>query len=142
MLPLLQQVLERYPDDVKLVFKNFPLDRHGYARKAAAAALAASAQGKFWEYHDKLFEDPQALSDQRIKQIAVELGLDMEKFNRDMASPGVRQLIQEDEREGRKAGVQGTPTVFVNGKFLKERSFTGFKQMIEAELKKSAKEGS
>lgn len=134
--PLLQQVLDRYPREVKLVFKNFPLARHRFARKAAGAALAADAQGKFWEFHNKLFESYRVINDAKIQDIARELVLDMERFTRDMMSPAIQGLIARDVNNGRKIGVRGIPKVFINGKSLKERSLEGFKQIIDAELRK------
>jgi len=73
-------VLDKYPKEVKLVFKNFPLSKHKFARKAATAALAAKAQGRFWEFHDELFENHRNLNDVKIQEIAKELGLDLERF--------------------------------------------------------------
>lgn len=134
--PLLQQVLDRYPREVKLVFKNFPLARHRFARKAAGAALAADAQAKFWEFHNRLFESYRVINDAKIQDIARELDLDMERFTRDMMSPAIQDLIARDVSNGRKIGVRGIPRVFINGKSLKKRSLEGFKQMIEAELRK------
>jgi protein-disulfide isomerase len=134
--PLLRQVLEKYPNDVKLVVKHFPLPMHGYARKAAIAALAAAKQGKFWEIHEKLFANQKNLSDAKVEAIAGELGLDMEQFNRDLKDPAIASLIDKDMDDGRQANVQGTPTIFVNGKLLNQRSLQGFQQVIEAELKK------
>ncbi len=109
---------------------------HQFARKASSAALAADRQGKFREYHHKLFEAGQSLSDAKIQDIAKELGLDMEKFNKDLNDPAFQNLISRDLIEGNQAEVQGTPTLFVNGKSIKNRSFEGFQQMIEAELNK------
>ncbi len=141
-MPLLQQVLEKYPDDVNLVFKNFPLAMHKSAKKAAAAALAAKAQGKFWSFHNELLENYRALSDAKIQEIAEELGLDIEKFNADMESPAIQKIIADDMQNGRVAGVRGTPAVYVNGKLLKSRSLQSFQKMIDAELKKGEKESS
>jgi predicted DsbA family dithiol-disulfide isomerase len=129
-------VLDRYPREVKLVFKNFPLASHRFARKAAGAALAAHAQGKFWEFHNKLFESYRVINDAKIQDIARELGLDMERFTKDMMSPAIQDLIARDVNNGRKIGVRGIPKVFINGKILKKRSLEGFKQMIEAESRK------
>lgn len=140
LVPLLQQVLEKYPDDVNLVFKNFPLAMHKSARKAAAAALAAKAQGKFWSFHNKLLENSRAISDAKLQEIAEELGLDMEKFNADMEGPAIQKIIADDIQNGRIAGVRGTPAVFVNGKLLKSRSLQSFQKMIDAELKKGKEE--
>jgi protein-disulfide isomerase len=138
-VPLLEQVLEKYPEDVKVVFKNFPLRNHKYARKAAIAALAADKQGKFWEFHDLLFENYNRLSDERIKKIAEELGLDMEKFGKDQKDPQILKLINRDMSEGRSAGVRGTPTVFANGRLLRNRSLEGFQALIDKALNKVSK---
>jgi protein-disulfide isomerase len=129
-------VLEKYPKDVKLVMKNFPLPMHAYARKAAIAALAADKQGKFWEIHEKLFASQKELSDAKVESIARDLGLDMARYNRDLKDPAVASLIDRDLENGRQAKVQGTPTIFVNGKVLNQRSLQGFQQVIDAELKK------
>jgi len=130
-------VLEKYAEDVKLVFKNFPLTKHKFARKAAEAALAAHAQGKFWEFHDKLFENYRNLNEAKVQEIAKELDLDLEGFNRDVNDPAKQKLITRDVKDGQQAGVRSIPTVFINGKFLKNRSLEGFQQMIEAELRRS-----
>jgi protein-disulfide isomerase len=131
-------VLDRYPDTVKFVVKHFPLSSHKFARKAATAALAANNQGKFWEFHHKLFENYRALNDAKIEEIAKELELDMDKFATDMKSPGVVGMINRDVRDGRQIGVRGTPTVYVNGKLLRNRNIQGFMEMIDAELKKGS----
>lgn len=135
--PLLQQVLDKYPENVKLVVKHFPLANHKYAHKAATAALAANVQGKFWEFHNKLFKNYNVINDTKIQDIAKELGIDIEKFNKDMQSPAIKSLIARDMNNGRQIGIRGTPTVFINGKTLKNRSLQGIYQVIEAELKKA-----
>jgi protein-disulfide isomerase len=129
-------VLEKYLKEVKLVEKNFPLQMHKLARPAAAAALAANAQGRFWEYHHKIFENMSSLSDAKFMDMARELNLDLDKFSKDMNSPAVQNLINRDLSEGNQARVSGTPSIFVNGKQLKDRSLQGFQNMIDAELKK------
>ena len=134
--PLLRQVLEKYPNDLKLVVKHFPLPMHVYARKAAIAALAAGRQEKFWEIHEKLFANQKDLSDAKVEAIAGELGLNMEQFNKDLKDPAIASLIDRDMNNGRQANVQGTPTIFISGKLLNQRSLQGFQQAIEAELKK------
>ena len=121
---------------MKLVFKNFPLNIHPFARKAAAAALAAHRQEKFWEYHEKLFEKYRTLNDSVMQEIAGQLELDLEKFNRDMASVSIQGTINRDMNDARALGVRGTPTVFINGKQMKERSTRGFERIIDTELKK------
>ena len=134
MVPLIEQVLDRNRDTVKLVFKNMPLNFHKFADPAARAAMAAQKQGKFWEFHDELFRT-KPLSTDAINNIAVKLGLDIEQFNKDMNDPEVLNQIRKDLFDAQKAGVTGTPTIFINGKKLKNRSPQGFQMMIDAELK-------
>ncbi len=129
-------MLDKYPDNVKLVVKHFPLPNHKYAKTASKAALAANIQGKFWEFHRKLLKNYKVINEVKIQEIAGELGLDMGKFTKDMKLPDIESLIIRDVKNGRQVGVRGTPAIFVNGKILKNRSFRGFYQMIEAELKK------
>ena len=129
-------MLEKYPKDVKLVFKNYPLGNHKYARKAAAAALAAEKQGKFWEFHDMLFENQAELSDQKIKEISESLGLDWEKFSKDMKSSEIIAIINGDKAEGDRARMENVPTIFINGRRLKTISLQGFRAAIEYELQK------
>jgi protein-disulfide isomerase len=125
-----------YPREVKLVFKNFPLASHPYARPAALAALAAHNQGKFWEYHEKLFASQAVFSESKFQEFAGQLGLDTEKFKRDMSSPALQQIIDRDMNDGRRFGVRGVPMVYVNGKPWGERSPRGLQTMIDAELKR------
>ena len=133
-------MLEQYPNDVKLVFKNFPLTRiHKFAAKAAVASLAAEKQGKFWEYHDALFKDYNKIDDAKILEIAETLELDMTKFNEDLSSKDLEAKVSADLREGVDAGVRGTPSLFVNGRLVKQRSPQGFKSLIDDELKKLKK---
>jgi len=135
-VPVLEQVLEKNPDKVKLVFKNFPLRNHKFAMQAATAALAAEKQGKFWEFHDLLFKDYNRLNEQKVQEIARKLKLDMEKFEKDRKDPRIRAMISRDVSEGSRAGVRGTPTIFINGKLLRNRSSAGFQELIEKALKK------
>lgn len=128
-------MLEKNPNTVKLVIKNMPLNFHKFADISARAALAAGNQGKFWEFHDALFE-AEKLSNDLINNTAVKLGLDMAQFNKDINSEPVRQQISKDLLDAQKAGVTGTPTIFINGKRLKNRSPQGFQAMINNELKK------
>ena len=137
-MPELEQVLEKYPNQVKLVFKNFPLRNHKFAMQAAIAALAAEKQGKFWEFHDLLFKDYNHLNEQKIREIAQQLNLDMEKFEKDRKDPQIMAMINRDLSEGNQAGVRGTPTVFINGRLLRNRSMAGFQELIEKALKRPA----
>ena len=138
-MPELEQVLERYPNQVKLVFKNFPLRNHKFAMQAAVAALAAEKQGKFWEFHDLLFKDYNRLNEQKIEEIAQQLKLNMEKFDKDRKDPQIMAMINRDIAEGNQAGVRGTPTVFINGRLLRNRSKAGFQELIEKALKEPIK---
>jgi len=119
--------------------KNYPLPMHQYARRAAAAALAADRQGKYHEFSHKLFENYASLSEDRIQDIAKQLGLDTGKFNRDINDPSIKSIIDRDLNEGNQAEVQGTPTVFINGRVLKNLSTEVVQAMIEQELRKKKK---
>lgn len=133
-------MLEKYPNKIKLIFKNFPLSSiHPFAYKAAVAALAAHAQGKFGEFHNTLFENYNTLNDAKIQEIAKKLKLDMDRFNRALKDPSLEKLIARDITEGRQAGIEGIPALFVNGKFPPEGSLQGLEDLIEAELKKGKK---
>jgi protein-disulfide isomerase len=140
-MPLLEQVLEKYPTDVKLIFKNFPLRNHKYAKQAAIAAMAADRQGKFWEFHDEIFLVYNQLNDAKLEEIAQKLNLDMERFHSDQKDPGIMQAIGSDVQEGFQAGVRGTPSIFVNGRRLKQRSMQGFQMIIDSELAKLRQKG-
>jgi protein-disulfide isomerase len=139
MLRPLEQVFKKYPNEVKLVHKNFPLRNHKYAQKAAAAALAANRQGKFWEFHDRLFKNPNRLNDQKLQEIARELTLNEEKFKKDMQDTEILKMISQDIRDGVKAGVRGTPTIFINGRLLRQRTLEEFQRLIEKDLEKVKK---
>lgn len=133
-------MLDKHSKKVKLVFKNFPLSSiHPFAHKAAVAALAAHAQGKFWEFHSKLFENYRVLNDAKIQEIAKELKFDMERFNKAMQDPSIQKLITRDMKEGQQAGIKKIPIIFVNGKLPKETTLQGIEDLIEAELKKGKK---
>ena len=98
--------------------------------------MAANLQGKFWEFHSKLSKNYNAINDAKIQDIAKELGLNMEEFNKDMQLPIIKSFIARDMNNGRQFGVRGTPTIFINGKKLRNRSLPRIYQAIEAELKK------
>lgn len=109
--------LERELDDqIRFVYRNFPLrEIHPHAQHAAEAAEAAASQSKFWEMHDYLFEHQHALDDEHLRQYAATLGLDMDRFNEDMAQHRYAEKIEEDLRGGIRSGVRGTPAFFING---------------------------
>src|SRR5204863_5224920 len=126
-----------YPAQVKLIFKQFPLDIHSQAAYAAAAALAAHKQGKFWGLHDSMFGLHGRLSREIIGKLAGDLGLDMKQFQADVASAEVRKAVDKDRDDGEKAGVDSTPTLFVNGQHYNGAiTLAALKPIIDGELKK------
>ena len=107
---------------------------------ASIASLAAHQQGKFWEFHTELFKNYNKLNDAKFDEIATNLALDMDKFKQDMKNPAINGIVQRDLKDGVAAGVRGTPSIFVNGRQLKQRSLPGFKKVIDAELAKGKQE--
>ncbi len=136
--PTLRDVEREYRGDVRIVFKHQPLGFHKDARLASKYALAAGQQGKFWEMHDLLFENPRALKESDLKRYAAQLGLDQARIDDYLASNAGERLIQADEALARKIGARGTPTFFVNGrKLVGAQPLSGFKRVIDEELEKA-----
>jgi protein-disulfide isomerase len=122
---------------VKYVSRDYPLSYHENAQKAAEAGECAAEQGKFWEYHDKLFASQDALDVPSLKKYAADLGLDTAKFDACLDSGVMAEEVQKDFAEGNSYGVRGTPAFFVNGiKLRGAQSFTAFQELIEEELKR------
>jgi protein-disulfide isomerase len=120
---------------VRIVWKHFPLDFHKDAPLAHVASVAAAEQGKFWEYHDKLFVSPAKIKRENLVQYARELKLDMTRFEQALNTLQGRELIDADIKEGKQVGVSGTPAFFVNGRFLSgAKPFDEFAKVINAEL--------
>ncbi|MFL5787575.1 MAG: DsbA family protein [Flavisolibacter sp.] len=114
--PLVKRLLKEKGDDLRFVFRNFPLqDIHPMAMSAALAAEAGAIQGKFWEMHDLIFEHQQELSNALLLKFAVELNIDEEKFANDWQSEMIFSRVESDFETGVRSGVNGTPTFFVNG---------------------------
>jgi protein-disulfide isomerase len=114
--PILQGVRRKMGDRLRLVFRHFPLaEAHPHAEHAAEAAEAAGAQGRFWEMHDLLFENQSALDDDDLAMYAAKLGLDAQRVAREIASGTYVNKIRGDFRGGIRSGVNGTPTLFING---------------------------
>jgi protein-disulfide isomerase len=140
-VPQLHALLKAYPTQVKLIFKQFPLDNHSQAAFAATAALAAHRQGRFWQMHDALFAHHNDLSKESVFAIAKNLGLDMTRFELDLKSVAVQQNLQSDIADGERAGVQGTPTLFIDGqRFNGPISLDVLKPVLDTELKQEHKE--
>lgn len=128
--PLISRALREFEGRVRLVFKHYPLSGHENAQPAARAAIAAMRQGKFWEMHDMLFENQLALTASDLESYARRLGLDVERFRRDMEDDETQALIDRNRREGRDVQVRGTPSIFVNG-----RRFSGLPESLPAYLR-------
>ena len=125
-------------DKVKLIYRDFPLGFHQNAQKAAEATEAARELGgddAFWKMHNKIFENQQAISEQDLIKYAKEIGLNENKFKEILISSKYEDEVQDDLKDGQEAGVQGTPTFFINGKILTgAQPFSEFKKIIDEEL--------
>jgi len=135
--PTLAQINQTYGDKARVVFKNLPLRIQPDAPGAAAAAEAAHRQGRFWEMHDKIFANQRDLKPETFRGYAKEIGLDLVKYDKDVASPDVKKRIDADSQEAEKLGVSGTPAFFINGRYLSgAQPFESFKKIIDEELEK------
>ncbi|HEX8566876.1 MAG TPA: thioredoxin domain-containing protein [Pyrinomonadaceae bacterium] len=136
--PVLEEVLKQYlPNKARFVVRDFPLmDLHPQAFRAAEAAAAANAQGKFFEFIDVLYKNQKALDDASLKRYAAEIGLDVKRFEADLASNRFAAEIRKDREDGINYGIKGTPTIFVNGVRVNELSAEAFKTAIEKALTK------
>lgn len=115
--PIVETVRERLGSDLRFVFRNFPLGtQHPHAERAAAAAEAAGSQGAFWPMHDHLFDNQDALTEADLLEYARAVGLDLDRFQDDLAAGTFEDRIREDVRSGARSGVNGTPTFFVGGR--------------------------
>ena len=138
LYPTMKQVEKNYPQQVRIVYRQFPLTNiHPYAQKAAEASLCANAQKKFWEFHDSMFEKQRELSIADLKQRAVDLKLDTQEFNQCLDSGRHAAAIQADIQEGAKHGVTGTPALFINGRLLSgNQPYAEIRDVIEDELQR------
>jgi len=137
--PQLQLVMKVYPTQVKLIFKQFPLDMHSQAAFAAAAAVAAQKQGKFWPMHDALFASRGDLSRPTILALASAIGLDVKRFEADLDSAEIRKAVARDLDDGSRIGVMSTPTLFIDGQHYNGPiKLDALKPLLEAELKHPA----
>jgi protein-disulfide isomerase len=110
------QIKEKYGDKVRFVFRQFPLSFHKAADGAAQASLAAHSQGKFWEFHDQLFQNQKQLDRQSLEGYAKAVGLNVDKFKQELDSKQHAERVEADVKMGNEVAVQGTPTMFINGK--------------------------
>ncbi len=137
--PALDEVVKEFGDKVKLVARDYPLSMHAHAAKAAEAAEAAREQGKYWEYTALLFQNQGKLEIENLKQYATQLQLDRKKFDEALDSGKFADKVQRDLQDGYKIGVNSTPSVFINGKRVRDRTKESLKAAIEAALKELAK---
>jgi protein-disulfide isomerase len=138
--PTLKQIKETYPKDVRVLFRHQPLSFHPNAKGAAEASMAAHEQGKFWEFHDKLFANQKALDRASLEKYAQELGLNMNQFKAALDSGKFRAKVEADASAGAAVGANGTPTFFVNGReFVGAQPFEAFKKIIEEEKARADK---
>jgi len=137
VVPTLKRVQEEYGDRVRLVFKQYPLPSHPQAQKAGEASLCANDQGKFWELHDAMFADQQNLAPEALVAKAEGLGLDVAAFRECLQSGRYAEAVEEDLREGARAGVSGTPAMFVNGRLVSGAvPYEEIARVVEEELER------
>jgi len=135
--PVLEKLVKESKGQVRLFFKHFPLKNHPGTRLSSQAAQAAHRQGKFWEMYDRLFRDMNKQSMDDLLRYAAEIGLDVERFKRDLEDPTLVAIIERDKMEGVKANVRGTPTLFINGKMYHFRHDEAFlKDIINEEAER------
>jgi protein-disulfide isomerase len=132
----LDQLLKEYGNDLRIVYKELPMPFHGNAHAAAEAALAAKAQGKFWQMHDVMFKNQQALDRASLERYASQIGLNVEKFKSDLDSGKWKQKVDEELKEGNRIGANGTPWFFINGKsFVGAQPYEAFKAKVDDAIK-------
>lgn len=127
--PVVEDVFEQHPGQVRLVFKHFPLGMHPNAEKAARAAVAAQKQNKFWELYGLMFENQTALSPDNVEKLAEKAGLDLARFRQDRDSEAVADAVAKDRKQGEALSLDSTPTLFINGR--KFPATTDFKQDLD-----------
>lgn len=133
--PTLQALVAKYPNQVQVVYRHFPLPQHPLARPAAAAAEAAGKQGKFWEMHDIIFQNQQGLTNDSFAQFAQQIGLNVDQFNTDRQSGPITELVQNDYSTANQLGVDSTPTLYLNGvKFVQPATLENLSTAIEQQL--------
>jgi protein-disulfide isomerase len=127
--PVVEQVLEHHPGQVRLVFKHFPLGMHPNAEKAARASVAAQKQGKFWEMYSLLFENQTALSPENVEKLAEQAGVELTRFRQDRDSEAIADSVAKDRKQGEALELDSTPSLFINGR--KFPATTDFKQDLD-----------
>ena len=141
MHPELERLVKEYGDKVRLVTRDFPLSQHTEAFKAAEAAEAARDQGKYWEYIQILLHNQSALTVDKLKGYASELALDRTKFDSALDSGKFAESVQHDIEDGMKLGINGTPTIFINGRRVSVQGYDQLKSIVDAAFKAATKRG-
>jgi len=132
--PIIKEIEQTFGDQIRFVFRHFPLqEAHEFAFQAALAAEAASLQNKFWEMHDAIYDNQYRLSDDLFQELAETIGLDIEQFEKDIQTEAVKQKVEDDFESGVRSGVNGTPSFYVN-----ETKFDGGPEDLFQMLKESA----
>ncbi|PTL76781.1 thioredoxin domain-containing protein [Vitiosangium sp. GDMCC 1.1324] len=132
-----KQLREKYGDQIRIVFRHYPLPAHKDARLAAAASMAAAEQGRFWDFHDALFQQQKELDRASLEKLAGKLNLDVERFKRALDTGVYDNYVEADVVEGRQRGIMGTPTFFINDKaVVGALPLADFAQTIDAALKR------
>ena len=137
MRSILDQVVKKFPNDVALVFKQFPLPHHPFSNGAARAALAAQRQGRFWQMHDVLFMNQGRFNDNKFVELAREIGIDAERFKKDMNDQTLYAMIERDRQEAMKANISGTPAIYIDGRmYMEDKTPDKISAYIQNALKK------
>lgn len=135
--PIVEELLERYADKIRFEYRHFPLEEiHPRARPAAEAATCAGAQGRFWDFHRLVFEKSPALSDDELRTYAESLSLDLAAYDACRSESAAREQVDSDLAAGKSAGVEGTPTFFINGISVIGGSIDDFAKVIDRELER------
>lgn len=134
--PYVDEVRKDYKDKLLFAYRHFPLKQHQFGALSALSAQAAGEQGKFWEMYDFLFAAKGDLSEEKIKEGAKGAGLDMKKYEEDIKSDKIKNMVEKDVSDGEKFGVSGTPTFFLNGQQLELGNFSELKKAVDAAMAK------
>jgi protein-disulfide isomerase len=139
--PVIERIVREYDGRVRLVVRDFPLERHANAYKAAEAAEAAREQGKYWEYAALLMRNQSSLGAPALKEYATQTALDRQKFDAALDSGKFSEKVQRDIRDGLRFGVDGTPAIFINGRRVSDTTYESLKAVVETALKDAEKGG-
>jgi protein-disulfide isomerase len=132
---MMRQLVEAFPNDVRVCFKHYPLPSHTNSRLAAEGTVAAQRQGKFWPYNEKVWENSDFLTPALLEKIAKEVGLDVAKWRADKDLDEVKARVSQDRSDGKTLGITSTPTTFINGrKFTGRHDLANLKDWVEEDL--------